>query len=69
MPTKKGAYSSDSLGKDATGPLKPIEMDRSRTKAFTVDDGVSFADVVERNSTESREQSNFGHTASIKRKR
>jgi hypothetical protein len=59
--TVRGAYSSDSLGKD-----KVREMETSRTKAFTVKDGESFADIVERNS---REDSNYGHTAPIKRKR
>jgi hypothetical protein len=61
-----GAYTSEDLGKDATGPLKVTEMDRSRTKNFTVADAVSFADVVDRNSTE---DSNWGLAASIKRKR
>ena len=64
--TVHGAYSCDDLGKDATGPLKVTEMDRSRTKNFTVADAVSFADVVDRNSTE---DSNWGLAASIKRKR
>jgi hypothetical protein len=63
MPTVKGRYSSDSLGKDATGPLKPIEMDRERTRPKTVKDGVSIADLVDRNS---REESNYGHTSNIK---
>ena len=64
--TVHGAYATDDLGKDATGPLKVTEMDRSRTKNFTCADGVSFADVVDRNSTE---DSNWGMSASIKRKR
>jgi hypothetical protein len=64
--TVHGAYTSDDLGKDATGPLKAREMDPRRTKNFTVADGESFADLVDRNSTE---ESNFGHTASIKRRR
>ena len=63
MPTKKGPYSSDDLGKDATGPLKVMEMDPRRTKNFTVDDGVSLADVIDRNGAE---ESNFGLSASIK---
>jgi hypothetical protein len=42
------------------------EMDTKRTKNFTCEDGVSFADVVDRNSTE---DSNWGLAASIKRKR
>jgi hypothetical protein len=59
--TIRGPYSSDDMGKD-----KVVEMDPKRTKNFTVDDGVSFADVVDRNSTE---DSNWGMAASIKRKR
>jgi hypothetical protein len=66
MPTRHGKYSTDSLGRDATGPLKPVEMDKNRTKNFTVDDATSFADVVDRNS---KEDSNWGMAASIKRKR
>jgi hypothetical protein len=53
-----GAYSSDDMGKD-----KVTEMDPRRTKNFTVDDGVSLADVIDRNSAE---ESNFGLAASIK---
>jgi hypothetical protein len=65
--TVHGAYSVDDLGKDASGPLRPTEMDKSRTKNFTCADGVSFADVVDRNST--TEESNYGMASSIKRKR
>jgi hypothetical protein len=65
--TYHGQHSCDDLGKDATGPLKVTEMEKSRTKNFTCDDGVSFADVVDRNS--SAEESNYGLSASIKRKR
>jgi hypothetical protein len=61
--TVHGAYSSDDLGKDATGVLKVTEMDRRLTKNFTCADGVSFADLVDRNSTE---ESNYGLSASIK---
>jgi hypothetical protein len=64
--TVHGAYSRDDLGKDGSGPLKATEMDPRRTKNFTCDDGVSFADVVDRNS---KEDSNWGMAASIKRKR
>jgi hypothetical protein len=64
--TVHGAYSTDDLGKDATGPLKVTEMDRRLTKNFTCADGVSFADVVDRNSTA---DSNWGLSASIKSKR
>jgi hypothetical protein len=63
--TVHGAYTGDDLGKDGSGPLKAREMEKSRTKNFTVADGESFADLVDRNSTE---ESNFGHTASIKRR-
>jgi hypothetical protein len=59
--TIRGPYSSDDMGKD-----KVVEMDPKRTKNFTCDDGVSFADVVDRNS---KEDSNWGMAASIKRKR
>jgi hypothetical protein len=59
--TVHGAYSSDDMGKD-----KVVEMDPKRTKNFMVDDGVSFADVVDKNS---KEDSNWGMSASIKRKR
>ena len=50
MGTKHGKYSTDDLGRDGSGPIKVTEMDKKRTKNFTVDDGVSFADVVDRNS-------------------
>jgi hypothetical protein len=59
--TIRGAYSSDDMGKD-----KVVEMDPKRTKNFTVDDGVSFADLINRNS---EKESNWGMSASIKRKR
>jgi hypothetical protein len=42
------------------------EMDPRRTKNFSCDDGVSLADLIDRNSTE---DSNYGLSASIKRKR
>jgi hypothetical protein len=61
MPTKHGAYSTGDMGKD-----KVREMDKERTRPKTVADGVSFADVVDRNS---KEDSNWGMAASIKRKR
>jgi hypothetical protein len=64
--TVHGRYSTDDLGHDGSGPLKVTEMDPKRTKNFTVDDGVSFADVVDQNS---EKESNFGMAASIKRKR
>jgi hypothetical protein len=62
MGTITGKYGSNSLGRDATGPLKPIEMDRERTRPKTVADGESFADLIDRNS---REDSNYGHTSRI----
>jgi hypothetical protein len=61
-----GAYTSEDLGKDATGPLKATEMDRERTRHKSVKDAVSYADVVDRNSTD---ESNYGLAASIKRRR
>jgi hypothetical protein len=57
MPTKKGPYSSDDLGKDATGPLKVTEMKMPDMRPK------SFADVVDSNSNE---ESNLGLSASIK---
>ena len=66
MGTKHGKYSTDDLGRDGSGPIKVTEMDKNRTKNFTVDDATSFADVVDRNSTK---DSNWGLAASIKRKR
>jgi hypothetical protein len=64
--TYHGAYSRDDLGNHGGAPLKVTEMDPRRTKNFTCADGVSLADVVDRNSTE---DSNWGMSASIKRKR
>jgi hypothetical protein len=64
--TYHGAYSRDDLGNHGGAPLKVTEMDKSRTKNFTVADGVSFADVVDRNSTE---DSNWGLASSIKRRK
>jgi hypothetical protein len=64
--TYHGAYSRDDLGTHGGAPLKVTEMDKSRTKNFTCADGVSLADVVDRNS---EEDSNWGMSASIKRKR
>jgi hypothetical protein len=66
MGTKHGKYSTDNLGHDATGPLKPVEMDRERTRPKTVADGVSWADTLDRNSNS---ESNFGLASSVKRKR
>jgi hypothetical protein len=64
--TVHGKYSTDDLGHDGSGPLKVTEMDPKRTKNFTCDDGVSFADVVDRNS---EGDSNWGMSSTIKRKR
>jgi hypothetical protein len=61
--TYHGAYSRDDLGTHGGAPLKVIEMDKSRTKNFTCADGVSFADLVDRNGAE---ESNYGLSASIK---
>jgi hypothetical protein len=60
--TVHGAYTSDSLGRDASGPLKPVEMDTRRTKAFTCADGVSLANLVDCSSN------NEGLAAPIKRR-
>jgi hypothetical protein len=64
--TYHGAHSRDDLGSDATGPLRVTEMDRERTRPKTVADGVSFADLVDRNSNE---ESNCGLSSSVKRRR
>jgi hypothetical protein len=64
--TVHGAYSRDDLGNHGGAPLKVTEMDKNRTKCFTVADAVSFADVVDRNGNE---DSNFGMSASIKRRK
>ena len=59
--TVYGAYAKDDFGKDKITGMEP-----RRTKAFTVDDGVSLADVIDRNSAE---ESNCGLSSSIKRPR
>jgi hypothetical protein len=64
--TVHGKYSTDDLGHDGSGPLKVTEMDKSLTKNFTQADGVSLADLIDRNS---KEDSNWGMAATIKRKR
>jgi hypothetical protein len=64
--TYHGAYSRDDLGTHGGAPLKVTEMDRERTRPKTCADGVSWADVLDRKSTE---ESNFGMAASIKRRR
>jgi hypothetical protein len=61
MPTVRGKYSSNSLDKD-----KVTEMDPRRTKACTVDDGKSYANIVDLNSA-GADESNHGLTSSIKR--
>jgi hypothetical protein len=66
MPTVKGKYSSDSLGKDGTGPLKVREMEVERTRPKTVADGRSLADIIDRNSA-GAEESNHGLTSNVKR--
>jgi hypothetical protein len=45
--TVYGAYATDDLGHDATGPLKAVEMDRERTRPKTQADGVSLADIID----------------------
>ena len=64
--TYHGAYSRDDLGTHGGAPLKVTSMDPRRTKCFTVDDAISFADLVDANSNE---ESNFGMTARVKRRR
>ena len=61
--TIHGAYSTDDLGKDASGPVKATEMDPRRTKNFTCADGKDLTDVIDRNGAE---ESNYGLSASIK---
>ena len=64
--TVHGAYGGDDLGSDGSGPLKVVEMDRERTRPKTCADGVSWADLLDRNSNE---DANFGLSSSVKRKR
>ena len=64
--TYHGAYSRDDLGTHGGAPLKVTEMDRERTRPKTVADGVSFADLIDRNSNE---ESNCGLSSSVKRRR
>jgi hypothetical protein len=64
--TVHGAYSRDDLGNHGGSPLKVIEMDKARTKNFTVDDAINFAGVVDCNGDDN---SNFGLSSSIKRRR
>jgi hypothetical protein len=59
--TYHGAYSRDDLKEE-----KVTEMDRERTRPKTCADGVSWADILDRNSNE---ESNFGMAASVKRRR
>jgi hypothetical protein len=56
----EGAYHNNP-GKD-----KVTEMDRERTRPKDVSDGVSLADILDRNSNA---ESNYGLTSSIKRKK
>lgn len=62
--TVHGAYTSDDLGSKE----KVREMDRERTRPKDISDGRSWADTLDRNSSDSSE-SNYGLAASIKRKR
>jgi hypothetical protein len=41
-------------------------MDPSRTKSFTVNDGKSYADIIDRNSA-GADESNHGLTSNVKR--
>jgi hypothetical protein len=66
MATYHGKYSRDNLGTHGGSPLKVTEMDRERTRPKTCADGVSWADTLDRNSGE---ESNFGLSSSVKRKR
>ena len=63
MGTKHGKYSTDDLGRDGTGPLKVTEMEKSRAKAFSCDDGKSLADIIDTVSGE-----NCGLAGKIKRR-
>jgi hypothetical protein len=56
MPTVRGKYSSDSLGKDKVTKIQQREV--------TSKDGVDYTDIIDRNS---RAESNYGHTDNIKR--
>jgi hypothetical protein len=64
--TYHGKYSTDDLGTHGGTPLKVVEMEKNRTRPVTVADGVSWADTLDRNSNE---ESNFGLSSSVKRKR
>jgi hypothetical protein len=61
--TVHGAYATDDLGKDASGPLRAVEMDRERTRPKTCDDGVSLAALIDAVSGE-----NCGLAGKIKRR-
>jgi hypothetical protein len=60
MPTIRGKYSSDSLGKDKVREVAHREV--------TSKDGVDYTDIIDRNSAGAKE-SNHGLTSNIKRKR
>ena len=45
--TVHGAYGGDDLGRDATGPLKVVEMDKERTRPKTCADGKSLASEID----------------------
>jgi hypothetical protein len=62
--TYHGAYSRDDLGNHGGSPLKVVEMEKNRTRPVTVADGVSWADVVDRNNGP---ESNCGLASSVKR--
>jgi len=59
--TVRGAYSSDGLGKDGTGPLKASRWTLVALKLSRWTTVKSFADIVDRNSA-GAEESNHGLT-------
>ena len=67
--TVHGAYSSDDLGRDGSGPLKVVEMEKSRTKNFTQADGRSLADELDWTPKRENLYPHDGLSGPIKRKR
>ena len=64
--TVHGKYSTDDLGRDGSGPIKVTEMDKNRTKNFTV---MTVSALPIWLIATARRNSNWGLAASIKRKR
>lgn len=62
--TVHGAYTSNSLGKDGSGPIKATEMDQNRTKNFTVRDGVDWTGVIDFNGSD---VCNYGLASALRR--